>query len=185
MRIAVLQGERELAKDNWRLGEFDVAFTPAPKGQARVGVQFEIDSNGILHVLARDTRTGKEKVVEMKSAVDVNDADVQKMVEESVEHAFEDLAARRWIEARLKAEETIKATRAGLAQYGQEITSEQRTAIEQALQSLAELLRTGGESGDPQRLKTEHATLDQATKPLADLMMDKAMEAMLRKRGLI
>jgi molecular chaperone DnaK len=69
----------------------------------RVGVQFEIDANGILHVLARDTRTGAQKIVEMKSAVDVADAAVQKMVEESVEHAFDDLRARQWIEAKLRA----------------------------------------------------------------------------------
>jgi molecular chaperone DnaK len=70
---------------------------------ARVGVQFEIDANGILHVLARDIQTGREKTVDLRSAVDVDDAAVQKMVEESVEHAFTDLAVRRWIEARLKA----------------------------------------------------------------------------------
>jgi molecular chaperone DnaK len=185
MLIHVLQGERERSKDNWSLGRFTLEFKRAPRGVPRVGVQFEIDSNGILHVLARDTRTGKEKVVEMKSAVDVNDADVQKMVEESVEHAFEDLAARRWIEARLKAEETMKATRTGLTQYGKEITPEQRDSIEQALRILTDLLGAHHDSGDLQRLKAEHASLDEATKPLADLMMDKAMEAMLRKRGLI
>ena len=76
-----------------------------------MGVQFEIDANGILHVLARDIQTGHERVVEMKSAVDVADAAVQQMVEESVEHAFTDLAARRWIEAKLKANEVLTATR--------------------------------------------------------------------------
>jgi len=93
-----LQGERERAKDNWSLGKFTIDFEPAPRGVPRVGVQFEIDANGILHVLARDTKPGREKIVEMKSAVDVDDSAVQKMVEESVEHAFDDLAARRWIE---------------------------------------------------------------------------------------
>src|SRR5204862_1003586 len=71
MLIHVLQGERERARDNWSLGRFTIDFEPAPKGIARVGVQFEIDANGILHVLARDVRRGLEKVVEMKSAVDV------------------------------------------------------------------------------------------------------------------
>src|SRR5204863_4944788 len=89
MLIQVLQGERERASDNWSLGRFTLGFEPAPRGIPRVGVQFEIDANGILHVLARDTKTGKEKVVEMKSAVDVDDTAVQQMVEESVEHAFE------------------------------------------------------------------------------------------------
>jgi molecular chaperone DnaK len=188
MLIHVLQGERERAKDNWSLGKFSIEFERAPKGAPRVGVQFEIDSNGILHVLARDTRTGKEKVVEMKSAVDVNDADVQRMVEESVEHAFDDLASRRWIEAKLKAQETVKATRAGLAQYGEEITGEQREQIERVLTAVERVLadeKGEAQAGDLQKLKAEHAVLDEATKPLAELMMDKAMEAMLRKRGLI
>src|SRR5439155_5503533 len=115
MSIKVLQGERELARDNWELGEFEIEFEPAPKGVARVGVQFEIDANGILHVLARDIKTGREKMVKMQSAIDVDDAAVQQMVEESVEHAFEDLAARRWVEGKLKASQLIAATRKGLA----------------------------------------------------------------------
>ena len=186
--IHVLQGERERAKDNWSLGKFPLEFERAPRGVPRVGVQFEIDSNGVLHVLARDTRTGKEKVVEMKSAVDVNDADVQRMVEESVEHAFDDLASRRWIEAKLKAQETIKATRNGLAQVGAEITLEQKHLIESALVGLETALseeNTATQTGDLQKLKSAHHILDEATKPLSELMMDKAMEAMLRKRGLI
>src|SRR5713101_4870575 len=121
MLISVLQGERERASDNWSLGRFTIEFEPAPRGVPRVGVQFEIDANGILHVLARDVKTGKEKVVEMKSAVDVDDSAVKKMVEESVEHAFEDLAARRWIEAKLKATELIAATRKGLADCAEAI----------------------------------------------------------------
>lgn len=188
MLIHVLQGERERARDNWSLGKFALDFERAPRGVPRVGVQFEIDSNGILHVLARDTRTGREKIVEMKSAVDVNDADVQRMVEESVEHAFDDLASRRWIEAKLKALETVKATQSGLAQCGDEISVEQRAAIESGIEGVQRLLAAEVEatqSGDLPQLKKAHAALDEATKPLAELMMDKAMEAMLRKRGLI
>ena len=79
VKIHVLQGERERARDNWSLGRFTIEFEPAPRGVPRVGVQFEIDANGILHVLARDLKTGKEKVVEMKSAVDVEDSAVQQM----------------------------------------------------------------------------------------------------------
>ena len=116
MLIHVLQGERERAKDNWSLGRFNVEFEAAPRGVPRVGVQFEIDANGILHVLARDIKTGKQKVAEMKSAVDVADADVQKMVEESVEHFFDDTRARQWVEAKLKAQETCTATRNALTE---------------------------------------------------------------------
>jgi molecular chaperone DnaK len=183
MSIHVLQGERERAKDNWSLGKFTIDFERAARGVPRVGVQFEIDANGILHVLARDIRTGREKIVEMKSAVDVNDADVQRMVEESVEHAFEDLEARRWIEAKLRATETIAATRKGLIDFGADLHEPERSAIEQALQNLEQLIAS--DTGNAQTLKAAHGALDEATKPLAQLMMDKAMEAMLRKRGLL
>src|SRR6201981_1828912 len=88
MQITVLQGERELAKDNWELGRFELAFEPVPKGVARVGVQFEIDADGILHVLARDTKSGREQTVELSSAVDVADEAVEKMIAESLDNAF-------------------------------------------------------------------------------------------------
>jgi molecular chaperone DnaK len=187
MLIHVLQGERERAKDNWSLGKFTIDFEPAPRGVPRVGVQFEIDANGILHVLARDTKTGQEKIVEIKSAVDVDDAAVQKMVEESVEHAFEDLAVRRWIEAKLKANETLAATRKALVDYGAEIEPDYRGQIESAAVEVDLALATevSGGSGDLKKLQSAVAVLDEVTKSLADFLMDKAMEAMLRKRGLI
>ena len=188
MLIHVLQGERERAKDNWSLGKFTLEFEAAPRGVPRVGVQFEIDANGILHVLARDTRTGREKVVEMKSAVDVDDAAVQQMVEESVEHAFEDLAARRWVEAKLKANELLAATRKGLADCAGELETNYISQVENALSELQSALATGQAqtgSGDLKRLQAASAALDEVTRPLAELLMDKAMEALLRKRGLV
>jgi molecular chaperone DnaK len=187
MLIHVLQGERERAKDNWSLGKFTLEFEPAPRGVPRVGVQFEIDANGILHVLARDTRTGREKIVEMKSAVDVDDAAVQKMVEESVEHAFEDLAARRWVEAGLKASETLSATHKAVTEAGAEMEAAYRSKIEAAARDVEAALTTGtaGAAGDLGRLQAAVAALDEATKPLADFLMDKAMAAVLRRRGLI
>ncbi|HEY1718966.1 MAG TPA: Hsp70 family protein [Verrucomicrobiae bacterium] len=188
MLIHVLQGERERAKDNWSLGKFTIEFKPAPRGVPRVGVQFEIDANGILHVLARDVKTGKEKIVEMKSAVDVDDSAVQKMVEESVEHAFDDLAARRWIEAKLKANETLAATKNALVNCADEIESEYREKIEIAAREVEKILAAENSeagAGDLKKLQSSVAALDEITKPLAEFLMDKVMEAMLRKRGLI
>ena len=150
---------------------------------ARVGVQFEIDASGILHVLARDTKSGRQKMVEMKSAVDVADAQVQKMVEESVEHAFDDLKARQWIEAKLRAEETLAATRKALAECAGEIAADYKTNVEAAAKAVAD--QAALEQGDPAALKSALAALDEATKPLADLVMDKAMDAILRQRGTI
>ncbi|MBU6399646.1 MAG: Hsp70 family protein [Verrucomicrobia bacterium] len=188
MLIHVLQGERERAADNWSLGRFTLEFEPAPKGAARVGVQFEIDANGILHVLARDLQTGRQKVVALKSAVDVSDTDVQRMIEQSVEHAFDDLHARQWIETRLRARETVAATRNGLTSAGDALEPDYRTRVEQALAAVEAALATETpptQTGDVNRLKSAIAALDEATRPLAELMMDKAMEAHLRKRGLI
>jgi molecular chaperone DnaK len=188
MLIHVLQGERDRAKDNWSLGRFTIEFESAPRGVPRVGVQFEIDANGILHVLARDLKTGRETIVEMKSAVDVDDADVQKMVEESVEHFFDDTRARQWIEAKLKATETVAATRSGLAECAGELDPACRQEVESALAAVEAVLAaedSQSQTGDPVRLKAANAALDEATKPLADLLMDKAMDAMLRQRGMI
>jgi molecular chaperone DnaK len=188
MLIHVLQGERERARDNWSLGRFEIEFEPAPKGVPRVGVQFEIDADGILHVLARDVKTGQQKIVDIKSVVDVNDAEVQKMVEESVEHAFDDLKARQWIEAKIRAGETILATRKGLAECVQDIDEAYRQQVEQALGGVEAALATEHPKtkvGDPNKLKAANAALDEATRRLADIMMDKAMEEMLRKKGLI
>lgn len=187
MLIHVLQGERERARDNWSLGKFTLEFEPAARGLARVGVQFEIDANGILHVLARDVKTGRERVVEMKSAVDVEDSAVQQMVEESVEHAFDDLAARRWIEAKLKANEVLAATRQALAACGGEFEPAEVEKIQTAAGEVEAALVTGqGDApGDLKRLQAAVAVLDDVTRPLAERLMDRAMEAMLRKRGLI
>ena len=188
MLIHVLQGERERARDNWSLGRFELEFESAPKGVPRVGVQFEIDADGILHVLARDIKTGHQKIVQMQSAVDVEDTEVQQMVEESLEHAFDDLRARQWIEAKIRAGETLTATRQGLAECAGELDAANRTAIEAALEAVEGVLATEDpktKTGDPRKLKEATAALDQATQPLANLMMDKAMEEMLRKKGLI
>jgi len=188
MLIHVLQGERERARDNWSLGRFIIDFERAPKGVARVGVQFEIDANGILHVLARDVRSGRQTLVEMKSAVDVDDAEVQRMVEESVEHALEDMAARQWIEARIRAQETVAATRKGLAECGDELAASCKADVEEALRRVEGFLlaaNTEGESGVTAKLKAALTELDEATQPLADLMMEKATEELLRKRGVV
>jgi molecular chaperone DnaK len=188
MLIHVLQGERERAVDNWSLGKFTINFESAPKGVPRIGVQFEIDASGILHVLARDTKTGQQTIVEMKSAVDVDDEQVQRMVEESVEHAFEDLAARRWIEASLRAREALMATRKGLADCNTELDAVYRADVESALAAVETALATENPQtkiGDTKKLQAASAALDEATKPLAELLMDRAMEGMLRKRGLI
>ncbi|CAA9224979.1 MAG: Chaperone protein DnaK [uncultured Chthoniobacterales bacterium] len=171
MRIQVLQGEREMARDNWALGEFDIAFEPAPKGVARVGVQFEIDANGILHVLARDTKTGAEKIVEINSAVDVSDEAVEAMIGDSLEHAFEDMNERVWTEAKLKAEEMLGAVENAFALVGDAVPADEKAQVAR----LVAELRSALESGEVQRLKNANSALDKATEPIAALLVEKAM----------
>jgi len=179
MRIRVLQGEREMARDNWQLGEFEVAFEPAEKGRARVGVQFRIDENGILEVLARDVDTGRDTVVEIRSAaVDVDDEQVEQMVSESVEHAFEDMAERVFTEARLKAEELLPAVDQVLAQGGDLVSTEEAAAIRG---SVAEV-RGAMEAGEAKRLKAAVQALDQATEGVAARIVERAMEEALSRR---
>ena len=138
MRIKVLQGEREMARDNWPLGEFELEFDPAPKGVPRVGVQFEIDANGILHVLARDTKTGREKILEINSAVDVSDEAVEAMISESLEHAFDDMSERVWTEAKLKADEMLGAVENAFRVVGAELGGEEKGKIDEHVGGVAD-----------------------------------------------
>ncbi len=172
MLVRVLQGERELAKDNWELGKFDLEFEQAPKGHARVGVQFEIDANGILRVLARDTKTGSERTVEVSSAVDVSDEAVEKMLEDSLEHAFEDMNDRAFTEANLKAGEMLPAVRIALAQVGGELSSDERQAIASRVAEVEAAIATGA----AQPLKKAVAALDDATQHLAALLVERAVK---------
>ncbi|MFN2623533.1 MAG: molecular chaperone DnaK [Chthoniobacterales bacterium] len=173
MSIKVLQGEREMARDNWPLGEFEIEFDPAPKGVARVGVQFEIDANGILHVLARDTKTGAEKIVEIKSAVDVADEAVEAMISESLEHAFDDMSERVWTETKLKSEEMLRAVGAAFEQVGDAIDPAEKDKIEGAARAVRQALETH----DARKLKSANDALDEATQDLAAALVERAMRA--------
>jgi molecular chaperone DnaK (HSP70) len=124
----------------------------------------------------------------MKSAVNVDDADVQQMVEESVEHAFEDLAARRWIEAKLKASELISATHKALADCVADLEPEYRARVEDGLRNVENIVRQDDSNCGPNAvtdLQKACAALDEITKPMAELLMDRAMEALLKKRGVL
>ena len=169
MTIAILQGEREMAADNWKLGSFDIPFSPAPKGAARVGVQFSLDADGILQVLARDTAAGTEKIVEIRSAVEVSDEAVEAMLAGSLEHAFEDMDARIFTEARLKAEEMLPAVEAALLQLAGELPPQEISDIRAKSAAVTAALETK----ETARLKEALASLDNATQSLATRLIEK------------
>lgn len=171
MTITILQGEREMAADNWKLGTFDIPFPPSAKGAARVGVQFSLDADGILQVLARDTATGSEKIVEIRSAVEVSDEAVEAMLAGSLEYAFEDMDARIFTEARLKAEEMLPAVEAALEQLSGELHADEVTDIQAKSAEVTAAL----EAKETTRLKQALADLDQATQTLATRLIERAM----------
>jgi molecular chaperone DnaK len=180
MAIRVLQGEREMARDNWELGKFEIAMEVLPKGQARVGVQFRIDADGILEVLARDTKTGKDTVLNIaNSAVNVDDAAVEEMVGASVEHAFEDMSERIFTEAKLKADELLPAVDMIM---GQGLVEEQeREEIDSAVNEVKAAMASGAANA----LKAAVQRLDSATEAAAARLVERAMEeALERELGL-
>lgn len=184
MLIRILQGERELAKDNWELGRIEVPFPSGPKGSARVGVQFSIDADGILHVLARDTATNQDTTLQISgTAVDVEDERVEQMISESVDFAFEDMNERIWTEAKLKAEELLPAVDAALDQLGDAISSEEKSAVVSQAAAVRTLL--DATDHDAKALKAATQLLDDATQSLAVMLIDRAMEESLVRRGLI
>lgn len=183
MLIRILQGERELAKDNWELGRIEVPFPPGAKGSARVGVQFSLDANGILNVLARDTATGRDTTLEIAgTAVDVEDERVEQMIAESVDFAFADMNERIWTEAGLKAAEQLPAVDAALAQLGDSLNAAERAAVLQHAAEVKALLDSPDH--DARALKAATQRLDDATQSLAVMLIDRAVEESLARRGL-
>jgi molecular chaperone DnaK len=179
MSITVLQGEREMAADNWKLGQFEIEFEPAPKGVPRVGVQFEIDADGILHVLARDTRTGREKRLDLSSAVDVSDEAVEAMIADSLDHAFEDMSERIWTETRLKSEEMLSALEQAFALVGNRLSPNEKRLIEEKAQAVRDAIATR----ETAKLKSANAALDEATQELAALIVEQAMASLREKES--
>ncbi len=179
--IRVLQGEREMADDNWELGRFMLeGIEPAPAGVPRIGVQFTIDADGILHVLARDQLTGKEQVVRMKSTVDLPQEEVNEMVQASIQRAQEDMAHRAIVEAQIKGKNLVQAVELGLGQFGDRLAAEERAAIETALATLREEIR---EERSAEAINTAYKEVDQATTRLAGLMYEEAVKRGAEAQG--
>jgi Fe-S protein assembly chaperone HscA len=178
--IHVLQGERELIKDNRSLARFVLGIDPAPAGMARIEVTFLLDANGILNVTARDLRSGKAATVEVRPSYGLTDEQVERMLLESFEHAEADILARQLLEARTEAESMVAVTLRALGGYGEENTGEdERASIQKAISELEELLE-----GDDHRLIRDGIdALNEVTRPLAERMMDGVLkEALANKR---
>ncbi len=172
IKISVLQGEREMARDNWRLGEIEVPCESGSKGSARVGVEFSLDADGILNVIARDTLTGKDQLLEIRDvAVDVDDDRVEEMVQESVDHAFSDMNERIWTEAKMKSEELLPAVEQALGIAGNLIDQLEREEIE----AKRNVVKNALNGGSAELLREANKELDLATENLASKMVEKML----------
>jgi molecular chaperone DnaK (HSP70) len=179
--VHVLQGERELVADNRSLARFKLrGIPPMPAGMPRVQVQFQIDANGILSVTARELRTEIEQTIEVKPSYGLTDEEVERMLLESFEHAEADFAARLLIDARNEAESVIMATEKSLRApefvgVSAELDPGERERIDAALADVKSVLN--GSDRDAIQQKT-HA-LNDATKRLAELMMNRSLQTAL------
>jgi Fe-S protein assembly chaperone HscA len=177
--LHVVQGERELAKDNRSLARFDLAgVDPMPAGMPKIEVTFLIDANGILQVQARELRTGKAASIEVKPTYGLTEAQVEQMVEDSFTYAEADVNARLLIETRTEAETVINHVERALRQAGSLAGPDDLAGINEALAALRDVLK----GTDRDRIRECTVALNQATAPLADRMMEAAIKAAVTSR---
>jgi len=177
----VLQGERELAKDNRSLARFDLSgIDPMPAGMPKIEVTFLIDANGILQVQAKELRTGKAASIEVKPTYGLSEAQVAQMVEDSFTFAEEDVNARLLIETKTEAETVMNHVRRALKQGGHLASPEELRTISHAIDALRAV-----ECGtDRDAIRERTIDLNKATERLAETMMDAAVRgAVTSKRA--
>jgi len=177
----VLQGERELAKDNRSLARFDLAgIEPMPGGMPKIEVTFLIDANGILQVQARELRTGKAASIEVKPTYGLTEDQVEQMVEDSFTYAEADVEARLLIETQTEADTVLNHVERALRQARDIVGAEERAAIEAARAAL----RAARAGTDRDQIRELTTALNQVTAPLADRLMESAIkDAVTSKRA--
>lgn len=179
MRISVYQGERDLVKDNRKLAEFNLTGIPGmPAGLPKVEVNFLINADGILVVTAKELRSGVSQSVEIKPQYGLTDADVERMLLESITHAKDDIALRALVEAKTEGEQLLQTTEAFIAKNNSLLTPEELLATANAMQALQMAL--GMDDKDLIQAKT--TALNDISRPYAERVMDMAVgEAMKGK----
>ena len=165
--IRVHQGEREMARDNKLLGQFDlIGIPPAPRGMPQIEVTFDIDANGIVNVSAKDKATGKEQNIRIQASGGLKDDDIEKMIKEAEQHAEEDKKIKEAIEARNHADALIHETEKLLKENGDKIPASDKETIEKSVQELKDVL----DSNDAEKIKDKTNALTQASLKLGEAM---------------
>jgi molecular chaperone DnaK len=172
--IRVFQGEREMANDNKLLGQFDlVGIPPAPRGMPQIEVTFDIDANGIVHVSAKDLATQKEQSIKITASSGLSKDEVEKLVRDAQAHTEEDKKRRKLAEAKNQADNLIYQTEKNISEYGDKVSPEEKTKIQDAVASLKKAL----EGSDAEAIESATQTLMSASHKLAEEMYKKAASA--------
>ena len=178
--IHILQGERELVKDNRSLARFQLKIPPLPAGVPRVEVNFLIDANGILQVTARDIRTNEAQSVQVKPSHGLTDDEVEGMIRESFQFAEEDIKARQVIEARTEAHAIIIATDKALTRASDLISDKEKADIQRTIQQLSET-----QKGDDHRvIRAGISEVEKVTHHLAEILMDVTLKEALENKNI-
>ena len=152
--VRVLQGERELAKDNKSLGLFKLdGIAPAPRGVPQIEVTFDIDANGILHVSAKDLGTGKEQNITITASSGLSDAEIERMVNEAKAHADDDKAAKDKIETKNHADSMVYQLEKQLKEHGDKVPAEVRSGLEEKIAKLKDEIKADNTEGMKTRMK--------------------------------
>jgi molecular chaperone HscA len=179
MSIHVVQGERELVSDCRSLARFELkGIPPMVAGAARVRVSFQVDADGLLSVTASEKTTGVEASVAVKPSYGLGDADIERMLRDSVDHAKEDVHARALAEHRVEGQRLIEATRSALAVDAALLSAEERKAIDEAATRLEKLLP----GTDHRAIKKAVEALNRATDEFAARRMDAGVKRALAGR---
>ncbi|ASX28185.1 molecular chaperone DnaK [Rickettsia sp. MEAM1 (Bemisia tabaci)] len=172
--IRVFQGEREMAKDNKMLGQFNLeGIPPAPRGVPQIEVTFDIDANGIVHVSAKDKASGKEQRVTIQASGGLSDAEIEQMVKDAEKNADEDKKRKELIEAKNAADSLIYSTEKTLTDYSDKLSSEDKGAVEDALSALKAVL----DSEDAALIKEKTESLTAASMKISEAMYKAQSDA--------
>ena len=167
VEVHVLQGERQMARDNRTLGKFHlVGIPPAPRGVPQVEVTFDIDANGILNVVAQDRATSKQQNITITASSGLTKDEIEKMVKDAESHASEDAKRRDEIEVRNQTDSLVYSTERTLGEHGAKLGEADRKTVEDALAEAREALK--GE--DVERMKRAQESLTRASHKLAEIM---------------
>ncbi len=174
VEVHVLQGEREMARDNRTLGKFHLVGIPAaPRGMPQVEVTFDIDANGIVHVSAKDLGTGKEQKITITASSGLNDSDIDRMVKEAESHRSEDQERRKQVEARNKLDTLVYQTEKTYDEHKEKLGPDQKGELERAIADAKKALE-GEHSASEMEAAAE--TLTKASHKLAEVMYQQQQQ---------